>query len=159
MFMGSELGAWREWTHDESLEWHLLEHPLHAGLRRWVQDLNRTYLSERSLHQIDFDSHGFSWIDCHDSDNSVVSFIRRAKDPDDFTVMVVNFTPVPRAQYRIGVPEPGRYRELLNSDAAIYGGSNVGNAGGVSSEPVPAHGFGQSLAVEVPPLGFVLLKR
>jgi 1,4-alpha-glucan branching enzyme len=159
MFMGGEIGQWREWDHDESVDWHLLENPLHAGLRRWVQDLNLTYRRERSLHEVDFDGHGFSWIDCHDHENSVVSLIRRAKDPDDFTVVVINFTPVPRPRYRVGVPVPGHYRELLNSDSQVYGGSNVGNSGVVSSEAVPFHGFAQSLALEIPPLGFVLLKR
>jgi 1,4-alpha-glucan branching enzyme len=158
MFMGAELGQWREWNHDESLDWHLLEQPLHAGLQRWVRDLNHTYQHEPSLHQVDFDGSGFSWIDCNDNENSIISLLRRAHDPRDFTVMVVNFTPVPRPVYRIGVPEAGWYRELLNSDATGYGGGNVGNAGGLATEPVPAHGFDQSLNLVVPPLGFVLLK-
>jgi 1,4-alpha-glucan branching enzyme len=159
MFMGSEFGQWREWNYDASLDWHLLEEPMHAGLRRWVQDLNQQYQRERSLYEVDFEGAGFSWIDCNDNENSVVSFIRRARDPQDFTVMVANFTPVPRPAYRVGVPEGGWFRELLNSDAALYGGSNVGNGGGVASELLPAHGFDQSLTVVVPPLGFVLLKR
>ena len=124
-----------------------------------MQDLNATYRHERSLHQVDFEGQGFSWIDCQDNENSVISMIRRARDPHDFTVMVVNFTPVPRSGYRIGVPEPGWYREILNSDAALYGGGNMGNGGGVDSEPVAAHGHGQSLSLVVPPLGCVLLKR
>ena len=107
---------------------------------------------------MDFDGSGFSWIDCNDNENSVVSMIRRARDPHDFTVMLANFTPVPRPGYRIGVPEGGWYRELLNSDGAMYGGSNVGNGGGVHAEPIAAHGFEQSLSVIVPPLGFVLFK-
>jgi 1,4-alpha-glucan branching enzyme len=159
MFMGGEFGQWREWDHDSSLDWHLLGEPLHEGLQRWVRDLNATYRREPSLHQVDFEGQGFSWIDCHDSDHSVVSLMRRARDPKDFTVMVVNFTPVPRSGYRIGVPEPGWYREVLNSDASPYGGSNVGNSGGIQSEPMAAHGHGQSLSLVVPPLGFVLLKR
>ncbi|MGH9257813.1 MAG: 1,4-alpha-glucan branching protein GlgB [Vicinamibacterales bacterium] len=159
MFMGSEFGQWREWNCDESLDWHLLDDPLHAGLARWVRDLNHTYQRERSLHQVDADGSGFSWIDCHDNENSVVSMIRRARDPHDFSVMVANFTPVPRPGYRIGVPEGGWYREVLNSDGAIYGGSNMGNGGGVLTEPIPAHGFDQSLSLVVPPLGFLLLKR
>jgi 1,4-alpha-glucan branching enzyme len=159
LFMGAELGQWREWNHDASLDWHLLDEPLHAGLQRWVRDLNLTYQHERSLHAVDFEGAGFSWIDCNDNENSVISFIRRARDPRDFTVLVVNFTPVPRPAYRIGVPEAGWYREVLNSDAELYGGSNMGNGGGVHSEPVPDHGHEQSLSLVVPPLGFVLLKK
>jgi 1,4-alpha-glucan branching enzyme len=159
MFMGSELGQWREWNYDESLDWHLAEEPMHAGLRRWVQDLNYTYQRERSLHEIDFEGAGFSWIDCNDNENSVVSLMRRAHDPHDFTVIVANFTPVPRQAYRIGVPEDGWYREVLNSDAAIYGGSNMGNGGGAMAEPIPAHGFPHSISLVVPPLGFLLLKK
>ena len=159
MFMGAEFGQWREWNHDSSLDWHLLHDRMHDGLRRWVQDLNRTYRQEPSLHQVDFDGTGFSWIDCNDNENSVLSLIRRARDPHDFTVVVAGFTPVPRLDYRIGVPEAGWYRELLNSDSEIYGGSNLGNGGGVPSEAEPAHGFDHSIRVTVPPLGFVLLKK
>jgi 1,4-alpha-glucan branching enzyme len=160
MFMGSEFGQWREWNSEESLDWHLVQQqPMHAGLSRWVQDLNHAYQRERSLYEVDFEHSGFSWIDCHDNENSVVSLIRRARDPRDFTVMVVNFTPVPRPGYRIGVPEAGWYREVLNSDAALYGGSNMGNRGGVPTDPIPDHGFAQSICLTVPPLGFVLLKK
>jgi 1,4-alpha-glucan branching enzyme len=158
LFMGNEFGQWREWTPDRSLDWHLLDHPLHAALRRFVQDLNARHHAEKALHQRDFDPGGFRWIDCNDNENSVFSLIRYGRDPHDSIVMVFNFTPVPRAQYRIGVPEPGWYAELLNSDAAIYGGSNVGNAGGVWSDPVSAHGFDQSIALLVPPLGCLYLK-
>ena len=158
LFMGSEFGQWREWNHEESLDWHLLDDPLHAGLQRWIADLNHTYQREASLHQVDFDASGFSWIDCNDNENSVISAIRRARNPQDFTVLAANFTPVPRPAYRIGVPEGGWYRELLNSDAAAYGGGNLGNSGGVASEPIAAHGFAQSVSLMVPPLGFVLLK-
>ena len=159
MFMGGEFGQWREWNYDTSLDWHLLEYDVHAGLRRWVQDLNHAYQREASLHEVDFDPQGFSWIDCNDNENSVVSLIRRAKRDDDFMVVVVNFTPVPRPGYRIGVPDDGWYREVLNSDALRYGGSNVGNGGGVGSEPIPAHGYNQSLLLTVPPLGCLMLKR
>jgi 1,4-alpha-glucan branching enzyme len=159
MFMGCEFGQWREWNYDESLDWHVLDDPMHAGLRRWVQDLNHAHQHEASLHEVDFEPAGFSWIDCNDNENSVVSMVRKARNPHDFTIMVVNFTPVLRPAYRIGVPEAGWYREVLNSDAAIYGGSNTGNAGGVTTEPRPSHGFEQSLTLVVPPLGFVLLKR
>ncbi len=158
MFMGAEFGQWREWNYDASLDWHLLEEPMHAGLRRWVQDLNRVYQHERSLHEVDFEGTGFSWIDCNDNENSVVSMIRTARNPEDFTVMAVNFTPIPRPEYRIGVPAGGWYRELLNSDAEMYGGSNLGNAGGLGAEAVPSHGFEHSISLTVPPLGFVMLK-
>jgi 1,4-alpha-glucan branching enzyme len=159
LFMGAEFGQWREWNHDGSLDWHLLDDPMHAGLRRWVQDLNHTYQREPSLHQVDFEGTGFSWIDCNDNENSVVSMIRKARNAQDFTVIVVNFTPVPREGYTIGVPESGWYREVLNSDGAMYGGSNIGNGGGLMAEEQPSHGFEHSLKLTVPPLGFVLLKR
>jgi 1,4-alpha-glucan branching enzyme len=159
MFMGCELGQWREWNYDTSLDWHLLQYPEHDGLRRWVQDLNHTYQHESSLHEVDFEPAGFSWIDCCDNENSVMSMVRRARNPEDFTVMVTNFTPVPRLDYRIGVPAGGFYRELLNSDSARYSGSNVGNAGGVRADARPMHGFDYSMSLTVPPLGFVLFKR
>ncbi len=159
MFMGSEFGQWREWDHDSSLDWHLLDEPLHRGLQTWVRDLNQTYRREASLHEVDFEGQGFSWIDCQDNENSVISMIRRARKERDFTVMVVNFTPIPRPGYRVGVPEAGWYREILNSDAELYGGSNMGNGGGIHTEPVVAHGHEHSLRLTVPPLGFVLLKK
>jgi 1,4-alpha-glucan branching enzyme len=158
MFMGCEFGQGVEWSYDHSLDWHLLQYPLHSGLRKYVQDLNRIYAAEPSLYQCDFDSHGFQWIDCNDSDNSVVSFVRRATDPSDFVVSILNFTPVPRHGYIVGVPRAGSYTELANSDADLYGGSNVGNGGIVFTEPVPAHGHADSLRLTLPPLGFLLLK-
>jgi len=158
MFMGSEFGQWREWSPDRSLDWHLTEDPVHDGLRRWVRDLNQVYQREAALHEVDGEPAGFAWIDCNDNENSVVSFMRRARDPRDFVVIALNFTPVPRPGYTVGVPEPGRYRELLNSDAETYGGSNMGNAGGVSSEPNAAHGHAQSLRLTLPPLGCLMLK-
>jgi 1,4-alpha-glucan branching enzyme len=158
MFMGCEFGQGREWNHDESLDWHLLDRPLHQGIRRFVQDVNRIYQSERALFEVDFDFSGFQWIDCNDSENSVVSFIRRAKDGIDYLVAIVNFTPVPRHGYLIGVPSAGAYIELLNSDAESYGGSNIGNGGTVLTEPIAAHGYDQSLRLTLPPLGFLLLK-
>jgi 1,4-alpha-glucan branching enzyme len=159
MFMGAEFGQWREWNYDSSLDWHLLDDQMHQGLQRWVQDLNHTYQREASLHQVDFEGAGFSWIDCNDNENSVVSMIRRARNPQDFTVILANFTPVPRPAYKIGVPEGGWYREILNSDAEMYGGSNVGNGGGVMASDESSHGFPHSMSVTVPPLGFVLLKK
>jgi 1,4-alpha-glucan branching enzyme len=158
LFMGCEFGQWREWNHDASLDWHLLDHEFHRGILRCVRDLNRLYARERALHERDFDPSGFQWIDCSDHENSVVSLLRRAADPADHLVLALNFTPVPRSRYRIGVPEGTLYRELLNTDSAIYGGSDVGNSGAVMPEPVPAHGFEQSLCLELPPLGCVILK-
>ncbi len=144
--------------HDASLEWHLTNEPLHGGLQRFVADLNHIYRAEPALYEVDFEGGGFSWIDCNDWDSSVISFIRRARDPQDFVVVALNWTPVVRFSYRIGVPEPGYYRELMNSDAGLYGGGNVGNEGGVASEPIPAHGHAQSLVLTLPPLGGLLLK-
>jgi 1,4-alpha-glucan branching enzyme len=159
LFMGDEFAQWREWNHDRSLDWHLLDDPAHAAMRRYVQDLNRHYQGEPALHQADFDPEGFRWIDCNDVENSVVSLVRFAKDRRDLVVLIFNFTPIVRSDFRIGVPEPGFYEELLNSDASVYGGSNVGNGGGLDSEPTAAHGFDQSLRLTVPPLGCLLLKR
>ena len=158
MFMGCEFGQPREWNYDHSLDWHELASPLHAGLRHFVVDLNHTYASERALHQVDFDPHGFQWIDCNDNENSVVSFIRRGHDPADFVIALLNLTPVPREGYRIGVPKVGGYIELLNSDAEAYGGSNCGNGGLVFTESIASHGYSESLGLRLPPLGFLLLK-
>jgi 1,4-alpha-glucan branching enzyme len=159
LFMGGEFGQWREWNHDLSLDWYLLTDPSHAALRRFVQDLNWNYAAQPALYERDFVPEGFRWIDVNDSDNSVVSFVRYAKDARDYLVMVFNFTPAPRPGWRMGVPEAGRYDEILNSDSELYGGSNVGNLGGVDTEPVPAHGFEQSLRLTIPPLGALYLKR
>jgi 1,4-alpha-glucan branching enzyme len=158
MFMGCEFGQSHEWNYDHSLEWHLLDHPLHAGLRSFVQDLNRMYAAEPALHEVDFEPAGFQWIDCNDSENSVVSFIRRARNASDLVVAIVNFTPVPRDGYRIGVPHGGEYLELVNSDSEAYGGSNLGNSGVVATEPIAAHGHSDSLRLNLPPLGFLILK-
>ncbi len=159
LFMGSEFGQWGEWNHDGSLDWHVTGEPPHAGIRQFVKDINRLYAAEAALHQVDFHHAGFEWIDCHDYESSVVSFIRRAEDPDDALIVVLNWTPVVRAGYRIGVPAPGFYREVLNSDAEAYGGSNTGNAGGLDAEAVAAHGHAQSLNLTLPPLGALVLKR
>jgi 1,4-alpha-glucan branching enzyme len=159
LFMGSEFGQWREWNHDRSLDWHLLTDPRHAGLQRFVRDLNARYREEPALFERDFHTGGFRWIDCDDNENSVVSLARFAQDPRDFVVMVFNFTPVVRSAYRIGVPAAGWYAELINSDSELYGGNNLGNGGGVQAEAVPAHGFAHSLLLLVPPLGCLMLKR
>ena len=159
MFMGGEIGQWREWNHDWQLDWEVLGDPRHAGLQRWVRDLHRVYQQERSLWEADDDPSGFAWIDCNDHEQGVLALLRRATDPADTTVAVVNFTPVPRKGYVVGVPAGGDYREILNSDADVYGGSNMGNDGRVAAEPLPRHGHEWSLALTVPPLGFLLLKR
>jgi 1,4-alpha-glucan branching enzyme len=159
MFMGDEFGQWSEWNHDSSLDWHLLDDPSHEALRHYVRDLNARYRAEPALYERDFEPDGFQWIDCNDNENSVLSIIRYARDRSNFVVMVFNFTPVPRAEYRVGVPAAGWYAELLNSDAAGYGGSNMGNAGGVASEPIPSHGFDHSTRLIVPPLACLMLKR
>ena len=158
MFMGAEFGQGREWNHDQSLDWHLLDEPLHAGIRRYVQDLNRVYRSHRAFYEVDFEPAGFHWIDCNDNENSVVSFIRRSRDGHEIVIAVLNFTPVPRDGYRIGVPVAGPYRELLNSDAGLYGGGNMGNAGVAVTEPVASHGHAQSLRLTLPPLGCLILE-
>jgi len=157
MFMGCEFGQGREWNYDQSLDWHLLDQPFHGGLKQFVTDLNAAYCAEPALHQLDFDPHGFEWIDCNDNENSVVSFLRRGKSGKTL-VAVVNFTPVPRDGYRIGVPVAGPYLEVINSDSNVYGGSNLGNQGMVATEPLPSHGHRQSLRLNLPPLGFLLLK-
>ena len=159
LFMGSEIGQWREWNHDDSLDWALLDQSIHGQLHRFVQDLNHTYQKEPALFELDFDAAGFQWIDCNDNENSVFSLVRRAGDEREFLVLVFNFTPVPRYGYRIGVPAAGDYVEILNSDSSTYGGSNVGNSGHVATEPVAAHGFEQSLSLTVPPLGCLYLKK
>jgi 1,4-alpha-glucan branching enzyme len=159
MFMGSEFGQWREWSHDRSLDWHLLDQPAHAGLRQFVADINRLYASQPSLYEVDFEAAGFDWIDCNDTDSSVIAFVRRARDPHDWVLVVLNWTPIVRQSYRIGVPEPGFYQELINTDASPYGGSNVGNAGGLTADPIAAHGHPYSLNLTLPPLGGLVLRR
>ena len=158
LFMGGEFGQRREWGHDESLEWHVLQYPEHEGLRRWVADLNRLYRSEPALYQNDFEQSGFEWVDCNDSQQSVLSFLRRPRDGSAPVLVVCNFTPVPRTNYIVGVPQGGYWRELANSDAALYGGSGMGNLGGVVAAPVAAHGRFHSLAVTLPPLAVLMFK-
>ena len=158
LFMGGEFGQWWEWNHDDSLQWHLCHYEPHLGMQRYVHDLNWLYRSEPALYEVDYDWTGFQWIDIHDTENSVISFLRKAKDPNNQVVCVCNFTPMPRHGYRIGVPCLSRYRELLNSDAQIYGGSNVGNAGGVTAEPIGSHGFANSISITLPPLSVLYFK-
>jgi len=158
LFMGGEFAQWREWNHDQSLDWHLAQHPMHAGVQTWLRDLNRTLVRSPALHAQDFVAEGFAWIDCCDAANSVAAFLRRAPDDGAVVLVVCNFTPVPRYGYRVGVPAAGRWREVLNSDAACYGGSGVGNLGGVDTAPIEAHGHAQSLALTLPPLGVLFLE-
>ncbi len=157
LFMGCDFGQWQEWNHDKGLEWEALGAENHKGLQRFVRDLNLVYKSEPALHENDFDWSGFSWINANDSDNSVLSFIRRAKNPDDFLIIICNFTPLIRENYRIGVPSGGSYNELINSDLAVYGGSDVGN-GQINSVPEQAHGMDNTLSLTLPPLSTLILK-
>ncbi len=157
LFMGGEFGQWSEWNHDRGLDWHLLAHAPHQGLRRWVADLNRFYRASAALHQRDFEPEGFAWVDCTDSDNSVVSFLRSARS-NDLVLGVFNFTPVPRQDYRVGVPRAGSWKETLNSDAAEYGGSGQGNRGAVEASQEPAHGHPCSLSLVLPPLAALFFR-
>jgi 1,4-alpha-glucan branching enzyme len=159
LFMGGEFGQTHEWNHDSSMDWHLLEMgPYHRGLQRLVQDLNTLYRTESALHQVDFEPAGFRWIDCNDWEGSVISFLRRARDPADVLVFVCNFTPVVRHGYRIGVPRGGFYQERLNTDLYPYGGSNVGNGEGVGAEDIAQHGFAHSVSLTLPPLAALVLQ-
>ncbi|UCC61336.1 MAG: 1,4-alpha-glucan branching protein GlgB [Dehalococcoidia bacterium] len=158
LFMGGEFGQWREWSHGESLEWHLLSYEQHQGLQSWIIELNRSYRSEPALHEIDFEPSGFEWIDCNDSESGTLSFIRKSRSTNDIILIVCNFTPVPRQNYRVGVPRKGFWREILNSDAEAYGGSGWGNMGGMEAVPIPSHGRLYSLTLTLPPLAAVYLK-
>jgi 1,4-alpha-glucan branching enzyme len=159
LFMGSEFGQWLEWNHDASLQWELLEYESHRGLKQWMAELNRAYRDEPALHELDFDSAGFSWVDANDADNSVLSYLRMGKSTADIILAVFNFTPVPRDGYRIGVPDGGFWREILNSDAEAYWGSGQGNYGGVEADAYPWHGRPYSLRLQLPPLSMILLKN
>ncbi len=159
IFMGGEIGQWREWDHDQSLDWNLLDFFPHAALQRWVEDLNKAYRDIPAFHELDTDPAGFEWIDCCDTENSIISLMRRSKSrPDELLVAVLNFTPVPRHNYQVGLPRGGSWSEILNSDATIYGGSGQGNLGGIEASPIPLHGRRWSAALTLPPLGAVFLK-
>jgi 1,4-alpha-glucan branching enzyme len=157
LFMGGEFGQWSEWNHESSLEWHLLDQPLHRGLSQWIADLNRTLRDSAALHTLDFDAAGFQWVDASDAEHSVLTYLRRSNS-DEYLLVACNFTPVPRHNYRVGVPVAGRWREVLNSDAPIYGGSGVGNLGGVDTVPMPSHGRYQSLVITLPPLAMLVFE-
>jgi 1,4-alpha-glucan branching enzyme len=158
LFMGGEIAQWDEWNFEQSIDWHLTRHREHNRLQKYVLDLNRLYASEPALHEVDFDYHGFDWIDFRDSEDSIISFIRFARNKDDYLVVVCNFTPVPRFAYRVGVPERCYFREILNSDSRDYWGSNLGNSGGVQGEDTPWHGKPCSINIIIPPLAIVYFK-
>lgn len=158
LFMGGEFGQGREWNHDESLEWHLLDHPWHQGVQKWTRDLNHLLRSEPALHQRDFSPEGFQWVDCNDSLGGTLSFLRLGSSAEETVLVVINFTPVVREKYLVGVPRAGYWRELLNSDAPVYGGSGAGNLGGVEAGTGPVHGRPASISITLPPLGIVFFK-
>ncbi|MDI7261590.1 MAG: 1,4-alpha-glucan branching protein GlgB [Thermodesulfobacteriota bacterium] len=159
IFMGGEFGQRSEWYHEKSLDWDLLQHPPHQGVQRWVRDLNHFYKKEPALFERDFGLEGFEWIDFHDWEGSIISFLRKGKRTEDSLLVLCNSTPVPRYHYRIGVPRGGLWREMLNSDSNIYGGSGQGNFGGLEASPIPSHGKPHSLSLTVPPLGVLFLKN
>jgi len=157
LFQGCEIGQGREWDFDGELDWALLNLAPHQGMCRLVTDLNGLYREQSALHQVDFESDGFEWIDCHDSSQSVLSYIRKDRSGEKIVVVVLNFTPVPRENYRIGVPFSGYYREAINTDAEVYGGSNIGNQGGVESEQMSWMDRPHSLEINLPPLGCLVM--
>jgi 1,4-alpha-glucan branching enzyme len=159
LFMGGEFGQWNEWYHETSLDWNLLEYPSHSGVQRWVTDLNQLYKNEPALHELDFDQAGFEWIDCNDSQQSTLSLLRKGRSTEDTIVIACNFTPVPHHNYRVGVPEGGLWREILNSDAQDYDGSGQGNFGAVGAETTSFHGRPYSVNITLPPLAIVYFKR
>ncbi len=159
LFMGGEFAQWNEWYHETSLDWHLTAYPMHSGVQNWVKDLNHFYMSEPAMYELDFSNEGFEWIDFRDWEQSVLSFIRKGKTTDDIVLVVCNFTPVPRYNYRIGVPRSGFWAEVLNSDAKVYGGSGHGNFGGVEATPIPYHERYHSISITLPPLGVLFFKN
>jgi 1,4-alpha-glucan branching enzyme len=158
LFMGGEFGQWKEWTHEESLEWHLIQYPPHSGIQQWVVDLNKFYQSQPALYQLDFEGAGFEWIDCNDIEHSIVSLIRKGRSLDDIIVVACNFTPETLFKYRIGVPLPGYWREVLNSDSKKYYGSGQGNRRTLRTSKKPMHGRPYSLSLTLPPLAAIFLK-
>lgn len=158
MFMGGEFGQWSEWNHDGELDWKLLDYPNHVGVHRWVEDLNRTYRDEKCLHELDFEQEGFEWIDCNDYENSVLTYLRKGASNKEIAVVACNFTPQPQHNYRIGVDKAGWWKEIINSDSTIYGGSGQGNIGGAEAAPVKAHGRRFSINLTLPPLAIIILK-
>ncbi|MBI4665988.1 MAG: 1,4-alpha-glucan branching protein GlgB [Nitrospinae bacterium] len=158
IFQGGDIGQWSEWDHDKSVDWHLLQYAPHARLQKFMADLGNIYINERSMWEVDFSNEGFEWIDFHDWESSIVSFMRKAKDWREHTIFAFNFTPVPRWDYRIGVPEQVFYEEALNSDSEVYYGSNLGNFGGVWADPIPWGGKPASINITLPPLSMVMFR-
>ena len=159
LFMGGEFGQRREWNHDTSLDWHLTNQREHAGIQRWVADLNKLYRREPALHANEFQQSGFEWVDVGDVEQSIIGFLRRGKTPEDVVLVVANFTPIPRHGYRVGVPHGGHWRELVNSNAETYGGTGMGNLGGVEAEATQVHGRAYSLNLTLPPLAILFLGK
>jgi 1,4-alpha-glucan branching enzyme len=159
LFMGNDLGQWNEWNHDTSLDWNLLQQPRHKALQRWVRDLNTFMRGEPALYERDSDPGGFEWIDCNDVSRNVLSFLRKGRSEAETLLFVCNFTPVPQHNYRVGAPAGGFWKEVLNGDATLYGGSGQGNMGGVDASPLPLHGRPWSLSITVPPLAAVVFKQ
>ena len=153
--MGCEFAQGVEWNSANTLDWYVLDYPLHQGIKKLVEDLNKLYHSTPALYRNEFDWQGFEWVDCHDSDQSALSFLR--KDGDDFVLVVVNFTPVARQQYRLGVPRQGHYQEIFNTDSMYYGGSNMGNGGGVQAENITWMNQPCSISITLPPLATIVL--
>ena len=158
LFMGGEFGQCKEWNHDESLEWHVLQYPHHQGVQKWIKDLNYFYKTEPVMYELDFSIDGFEWIDSHDWEQSIISFIRKGKNTGEIILVVCNFTSIPRYNYRVGIPHGGFWREVLNSDAEIYGGSGCGNFRGVEAATIPAQGRCNSLSLTLPPLSVLFFK-
>jgi 1,4-alpha-glucan branching enzyme len=159
LFMGGEVGQWAEWSHEGSVEWHLLQYQSHYGVWKWVSDLNNVYRNEPAMHELDFDRTGFEWVDFSDHEQSVISFIRQGSSTREVLLVVCNFTPLARHDYRVGVPAGGWWKELLNSDAQEYGGSGHGNFGGLNASAIPIHGKPFSLSIALPPLGILIFKQ
>ncbi|MEM1786639.1 MAG: alpha amylase C-terminal domain-containing protein, partial [Zestosphaera sp.] len=157
LFMGDEIAQWDEWSHERSIDWHILKYPEHAGVQAWVKDLNTIYRREPALHELDFRPEGFEWVDFRDRDQSVISFLRKDSG-GDMILIILNFTPVVRREYRVGVPKEGLWEEILNSDLVVYGGSGVSNAPGVKSENLPYHNRPYSIVLTLPPLAALYLK-
>jgi 1,4-alpha-glucan branching enzyme len=159
LFMGQDIGQREEWNYNAGIRWDLLEFDSHRKLQALVRELNRLYRASPALYQVDFYYTGFEWVDFHDWEASVIAFLRRAEDPADFLLFCCNFTPVPRQGYEFGVPEEGFYEEVLNTDSELFGGSNLGNGGLVSSRPIPRHNREHSIAVTLPPLSVVAFRK
>jgi 1,4-alpha-glucan branching enzyme len=159
LFMGQDIGQREEWNHDVGVRWDVLEFAFHSKLQALVRELNRLYRANPALYQVDFHYTGFEWVDFHDWENSVIAFLRRAEDPKDFLLFCCNFTPVVRKLYEFGVPEEGFYEEILNTDSELFGGSNLGNGGLVSSRPIPRHNRPNSISITLPPLAVVAFRK